>query len=71
MLGELLQQVEAGPLLRGRVAGVLFNCAACSPESRSALLETGVVFGAVEVLHLKGDEAPAAADIRARVFFFD
>jgi len=63
LLGELLGSVEAGPLLRGRVAGTLFNCAAYGPDNRLALLEAGVVLGAVALLHELTSEASDAKGV--------
>jgi len=51
LLCDLMTKVESGPLLRGRIAGIFFNCAAYGPENRLALLESGVLMAAVGILH--------------------
>lgn len=50
-LSERLVQIEAGAVLRARVAGIFFNCAAYGPDNRLALLEAGVLMSAVSILH--------------------
>jgi hypothetical protein len=50
-LRERMVHIEAGAVLRARVAGVFFNCAAYGPDNRLALLEAGVLMSAVNLLH--------------------